>query len=72
MSAPSDIYLKTRQVQQRYGNCSHMFIERRLQNDPTFRRPLYFGRMRFWKLSELERWEAAQAARTGEQELRAT
>jgi hypothetical protein len=59
-----DVYLKTRQVQRRYGGCSHMFIERRLANDPTFPRPVFFGRIRFWKLSELERWEAAQAART--------
>jgi predicted DNA-binding transcriptional regulator AlpA len=57
-----DLYLRTRQVQARYGGCSHMFIERRLANDPTFPRPVYFGRMRFWKLSELEKWEAAQAA----------
>jgi hypothetical protein len=33
--------------------------------NPTFPRPVFFGRMRFWKLSELERWEKAQAARTG-------
>jgi predicted DNA-binding transcriptional regulator AlpA len=59
-----DVYLRTRQVQARYGGCSHMFIERRLANDPTFPRPVYFGRMRFWKLAELERWEAAQTART--------
>jgi predicted DNA-binding transcriptional regulator AlpA len=56
-----DVYLKTRQVQQRFGGCSHMWIERRLANDPTFPRPIYFGRLRHWKLSELERWEAAQA-----------
>jgi hypothetical protein len=42
-----------------------MFIERRLANDPTFPGPVFFGRIRFWKLAELERCEAAQAARTG-------
>jgi predicted DNA-binding transcriptional regulator AlpA len=60
-----DLFLKTKQVRERYGGCSHMFIERRLANDPTFPRPIYFGRMRFWKLSELEMWEKAQAALTG-------
>lgn len=55
-----DVFLKTRQVQHRYGDCSHMFIERRLQKDATFPRPVKLGRFRFWKLSELERWEAAQ------------
>jgi predicted DNA-binding transcriptional regulator AlpA len=58
--ATSDLYLKTKQLRERYGGCSHMFIERRLKNDPSFPRPVYMGRMRFWKLSELESWEAAQ------------
>jgi predicted DNA-binding transcriptional regulator AlpA len=61
--AQSDVYLKTKQVRVRYGGASHMFIERRLKNDPAFPRPVYMGRIRFWKLSELERWEAAQAIR---------
>jgi predicted DNA-binding transcriptional regulator AlpA len=56
-----DVYLRTRQVQQRYGNCSAMWIERRLATDPAFPRPVYFGRYRFWKLSDLEAWEKAQA-----------
>ncbi|WP_369720052.1 helix-turn-helix transcriptional regulator [Bradyrhizobium sp. LLZ17] len=59
----SDLYLKTRQVQHRYGGCSHMFIERRLKNDPTFPRPVFMGRLRFWKLSELEQWEQASVER---------
>ena len=59
-----DIYLRTRQVRARYGGCSHMFIERRLANDPTFPRPVFLGRMRFWKLADLEEWEKAQAARS--------
>ena len=63
--ARSDVFLKTKQLRERYGRCSHMFIERRLANDPTFPRPVFFGRMRFWKLSDLEKWEKAQAARSG-------
>jgi len=65
-----EVYLKTRQVQARYGGCSHMFIERRLANDPTFPRPVFFGRHRFWKLSELEKWEAAQVERNGKVKAR--
>jgi hypothetical protein len=60
-----EVFLRTIAVRQRYGNASHMFIERRLANDPTFPRPHFFGRMRFWKLSDLEKWEKAQAARSG-------
>jgi predicted DNA-binding transcriptional regulator AlpA len=62
-SHPDDVYLKTRQVQLRYGGCSHMFIERRLANDPAFPRPVFMGRLRFWKLSELQKWEASQVDR---------
>jgi predicted DNA-binding transcriptional regulator AlpA len=55
----NELYLRTKQVRARYGNVSHMWIERRLRDDPTFPKPTYFGRMRFFKLSELEAWEAA-------------
>ena len=60
-----EVFLRTKAVRQRYGNASHMFIERRLANDPAFPRPVFFGRMRFWRLSDLEKWEEAQAARSG-------
>lgn len=32
--------------------------------DPTmgFPQPVYLGRMRFWRIADLEAWEAAQAA----------
>ncbi len=52
-------YLTAKQLRRRYGNRSHMWIERRLRGDPTFPRPVYFGRFRFWALDELERWERA-------------
>jgi predicted DNA-binding transcriptional regulator AlpA len=55
----SEVYLRTKQLRARYG-CSHMWIERRLANDPTFPRPRYFGRLRHYPLSELEAWEQAQ------------
>ena len=51
-----DIYLKATQVRQRYGNCSDMWITRR-QKDEGFPEPKYFGALRFWKSSELKRWE---------------
>ena len=59
-SSPNDIFLKARRVQQRYG-VSHMWIERR-QKDAGFPSPIFFGAIRFWKLSDLERWEANQKA----------
>ena len=43
-----------------------MWIERRLKDDSGFPRPVYFGRFRYWLLSDLERWERAQAAKIEE------
>jgi predicted DNA-binding transcriptional regulator AlpA len=56
-----EVFLRTKQVRARYGNCSEMWITRRLAKDASFPRPVYLGRWRHWKLSELEKWEAAQA-----------
>lgn len=56
-----DCYLNASQVMARYGDCSHMWIIRR-QADAKFPSPVYFGRLRFWKLSELIAWERKQAA----------
>ena len=38
---------------------SHMWLVRR-QKDAGFPSPIFFGGIRFWKLSDLERWEADQ------------
>jgi predicted DNA-binding transcriptional regulator AlpA len=56
-------YLTAGQVRVRYGSCSHMWLIRRMQ-DSAFPAPTYFGRLRFWRLSDLEAWEREQAAKT--------
>jgi hypothetical protein len=56
---PQTLFLKARQVRARYGDVSHMWLVRR-QKDAGFPSPTFFGGIRFWKLSELERWEADQ------------
>jgi predicted DNA-binding transcriptional regulator AlpA len=58
-------YLTAMQLRKRYGGRSHMWIERRLLSDPTFPRPAYFGRFRFWALDEIEAWERAAIAARG-------
>ena len=58
-------YLTAKQLRARYGGRSHMWIERRLLSDPTFPRPAYFGRFRFWALDEIEAWERAAIAARG-------
>ncbi len=65
MASETEIYLKTNQVRERYGNCSAMWIERRMKNS-GFPPPVHFGVLRFWRLSDLTAWEAEEirAART--------
>jgi hypothetical protein len=41
----------------RYSGRSHMWLERQLKNNPDFPRPYVFGRLRMFKISELEAYE---------------
>ena len=59
---PTALFLKARQVRARYGDVSHMWLVRR-QKDAGFPSPIFFGGIRFWKLSDLERWEADQQSK---------
>jgi len=55
---PSDaLYISRTQLQNRWGGVSHMWIERRLKDNPDFPKPKFMGRLRFWKISELEAYE---------------
>lgn len=47
------------QVCARYGGRSHMWLERKLKQDPKFPKPRRSGRLRFFKISELEEYEQA-------------
>ena len=60
-SPVDEVYLKTTQVRQRYGNCSEMWIIRRIK-DAGFQTPVYFGHLRFWRESDLREWERKQIA----------
>jgi predicted DNA-binding transcriptional regulator AlpA len=54
-------FLSARQIQERYGNVSRMWPYRRMA-DSGFPKPEKLGgRLRFWKLADLERWEKARA-----------
>jgi hypothetical protein len=64
MSKRQAVFLTTRQLRDRYGGVSHMWIERRLLDDPEFPKPVYFGIRRFWKLAGLETWERTRAAKS--------
>jgi hypothetical protein len=57
-----DIYLNARQLLARYGGKSQMWLYRRLRDDPSFPRPIYIAKHRYWKLSTQVEWEKQQAA----------
>jgi hypothetical protein len=59
LDSPQEIFLKAKQVRARYGDCSHMWIERR-QKDAGFPIPTFFGGLRFWRLSDLQDWDKTQ------------
>lgn len=60
--APGFVFINGRQVRERYGGVSDMWIVRRLAGDPEFPRPLLLGGRRFWRVTDLEAWEQARLA----------
>ena len=54
---PADVLLRSAAVRRRYGNCSDMWLHRRLNDDSGFPKPIYLGRLRYWRLSDLIAWE---------------
>ena len=58
----NEIYLKINQVRERCGNCSAMWIERRMKDAVLpFPAPVSLGgSLRYWRLSEVVAWTAAR------------
>ncbi|RWD50873.1 MAG: AlpA family phage regulatory protein [Mesorhizobium sp.] len=54
-------FLQARQVRERY-NVSDMTIWRWLR-DLDFPQPVYISRYRYWRVSDIEAWEARQASK---------
>jgi hypothetical protein len=61
MPQEQPVYITSRQLRDRYGGVSHMWIERRLAEDSEFPKPVFFGKRRFWPLARLEAYERAKA-----------
>jgi predicted DNA-binding transcriptional regulator AlpA len=53
-------FLTAAQLMARYGGVSHMWLVRRMAKD-GFPKPIYFGRLRFWRRAEIEQWECSKA-----------
>jgi hypothetical protein len=60
-TANDDRFLTSKAVPARYGNCSDMWIYRRLHDGSGFPQPLLVCGRRFWKLSSLVSWERVRA-----------
>jgi predicted DNA-binding transcriptional regulator AlpA len=59
-----ETFLPARKTWERYG-VTAMTIHRWLEDERlNFPPPLYFGRFRYWRLTELEAWERAAPRRT--------
>jgi hypothetical protein len=58
-----DTLIPAAQVRARYGDVSHMWLVRRLNDDPEFPRPVYISTRRFWRRGALVAWERALACR---------
>jgi predicted DNA-binding transcriptional regulator AlpA len=62
---PDAVWISAKQVCQRYGGRSHMWLDRKLRNNPDFPRPVYDGRIRIFRVAELDDYDRALiAART--------
>ena len=62
-AAEDERYLSARQVRERFGNCSDMWLWRRLRDGSGFPQPLEISGRRFWRLADLVNWERSCAAR---------
>ena len=62
------VWISAQQVLARYGGRSEMWLNRKLNGDkktkpdPDFPKPGYSGRLRFFRLDELEKYEKEKVA----------
>lgn len=60
----NSVYLSSRQVRERFGGRGELWITRQIESN-GFPKPVRFGtgRLLYWKLADVEQWEATQAQR---------
>jgi predicted DNA-binding transcriptional regulator AlpA len=58
----ADCFLTAAQARARYGQCSDMWLWRRLHDDSGFPRPILINKRRLWRLSELVAWERSRTS----------
>lgn len=63
-NSATEHFLTARQVRERYGNASGMWLFRRERNDPSFPRPIIISGRKLWRVSDLEAWERGLATKS--------
>lgn len=59
-----DEFLSAAQARARYGNVSHMWLVRKMRDEGFPACVRFGGRLRFWRVSDLEKWERRKIAGT--------
>ena len=57
-----DVLFPATKVRKRYGDCSDMWLWRKLREDPEFPKPILINGRRYWWLSQLRTWEITKAS----------
>jgi hypothetical protein len=57
------IWISAQQVLARYGGRSEMWLVRKLKMDDDFPKPAYSGRLRFFRLDELDQYDKQMVVR---------
>ena len=60
-SAADEIHLPARKVWERYGVTSMSLYRWLKDQEMNFPKPIYIGRFRYWRLSDLVEWERRRA-----------
>jgi hypothetical protein len=60
---PDAVWISAKQVLARFGGRSEMWLNRKLTMEAGFPRPMYSGRLRFFRLDELEQYEKQAVVR---------
>ncbi|SHL14888.1 hypothetical protein [Bradyrhizobium lablabi] len=65
---PDAVYISAKQVLARFGGRSEMWLVRKLIAEADFPRPVYSGRLRFFRIDELEQYEKQMVQRRAKAE----
>ena len=63
-NSPTEVFLTAKQVRQRYGGASAMWLHRREHDGSDFPKCVVIAGRKMWRLSELETWERSLASKS--------